>query len=223
MKPKKTLKKGVFITFEGCEGSGKTTHSNILVRRLRKAGYPVVHTREPGGTKFAEAVRRLLLDPRNTISPLTELFLYEAARSQHISDIVAPALASGRVVVCDRFTDATVAYQGFGRGISLKTIAALNRIASGGLRPGLTIYLDVPVSDGLRKARGLTKDSFKAGPGGDRLEREKLPFHRRVRAGYLAQASKEPRRIKVVRIRKTVAETARLVESEIRKCLSKIS
>jgi dTMP kinase len=222
MKPPKILNKGVFITFEGCEGSGKTTHSNILVRRLKKSGYSVVHTREPGGTKFAEAVRKLLLDPRSNITPLTELFLYEAARSQHISDIIAPALKNGLIVVCDRFTDATVAYQGYGRGISLKTINVLNRTAAGRIKPDLTIYLDIPVREGLKKARGITKDSFSAGPGGDRLEREKLPFHQRVRTGYLAQARREPRRIKVICIRKTVEQTAKLVENEITKCLSRI-
>ena len=128
-------KKGVLITFEGVEGSGKTTQIKALARWIRKRGKRVVLTREPGGTPFADKVRTLLLHSENRITPETELLLYEVARRDHLQEILRPALEKGAVVLCDRFTDATLAYQGYGRGLSLKAIAALNRLATGGLKP----------------------------------------------------------------------------------------
>ena len=204
MKHAKKTSNGIFITLEGCEGSGKTTHSDILANYLKNSGYPVVRTREPGGTAFAESLRKLLLDPKSKISPLTELFLYEAARAQHITDIIIPSPEKGRVILCDRFTDATLAYQGYGRGLDKQMIELLNKIASRGIKPSLTIYLDISAGAGLKKARKLKK-------GTDRLEMETISFHNRVRKGYLALARKEPKRIKVIKVQKTIEDTAKLV------------
>ncbi|TXH28828.1 MAG: dTMP kinase [Elusimicrobia bacterium] len=195
------MKRGFFITFEGGEGSGKSTQARRLVAALRRRGRRPVHTREPGGTAIAEAVRRVLLTPGGRVAPVTELLLYEAARAQHLAEVVRPALARGRVVVCERYTDATEAYQGFGRGLPLADIRLLNRVATGGLAPDLTFLLDVPVRRGLRVARRLGKKlSRRAGRsrGGDRMERESSLFHERVRRGYLSLARREPRRVRVI-------------------------
>ncbi|MBK8422683.1 MAG: dTMP kinase [Elusimicrobia bacterium] len=195
------MKRGFFITFEGGEGSGKSTQARRLVAALRRRGLRPVHTREPGGTAIAEAVRRVLLTPGGRVAPLTELLLYEAARAQHLFEVVRPALARGTVVVCERYTDATEAYQGSGRGLPLADIRRLNRVATGGLAPDLTFLLDVPVRRGLRVARRLGKKlARRAGRsrGGDRMERESPLFHERVRRGYLALARREPRRVRVV-------------------------
>lgn len=195
------MRKGLFITLEGPEGSGKSTQARLLADSLRRRGLRVAHTREPGGTSIAEAVRRVLLHPGGRVAPMTELLLYEAARAQHIAEVVRPALDRRRTVVCERFTDATEAYQGWGRRLPLSHIRALNRIATGGLRPDLTLLLDVPVREGLRRARSLRKKltaGDRRGHRGDRLERESAVFHRRVRKGYLALARREPRRIRVI-------------------------
>jgi dTMP kinase len=183
--------RGLFITIEGGDGAGKSTQARLLAARLKRNGVPVVHTREPGGTSIAEAVRRVLLHPDSVIAPLTELLLYEAARAQHVAEVVRPALESGRLVLCERYTDATEAYQGWGRGLDRRDVALLNKVATGGLRPDLTILLEAPVSDGLRRARGRKVK-------GDRLERESLAFHHRVSAGYRAIARREPGRVKRV-------------------------
>jgi dTMP kinase len=190
----------LFVTFEGCEGSGKSTQSLLFYDHLKQLGIAAVHTREPGGTAIAESIRKILLDPRNWISPVTELFLYEAARAQHMHDIILPALAEGKVVVCDRFTDATEAYQGFARGLDIAVIRQLNKIATGNVVPDLTIYLDIPPARGLVKAKAIKN-------GGDRLDREGLSFHKKVRQGYLAAARREPQRIIVIKTAKTIEET----------------
>lgn len=195
------MKRGFFITLEGGEGAGKTTQARLLAVSLRRAGRRVVHTREPGGTPIAEAVRRVLLRPGARVAPVTELLLYEAARAQHVAEVIRPALSRGAVVLCERYTDATVAYQGHGRGMDRPTIDLLNRVATGGLRPDLTLLLDVPTDRGLRAARALPKALSRGGrprAAGDRLEREPLSFHERVRAGYRALARQDPRRIRVV-------------------------
>jgi dTMP kinase len=212
--------KGFFITFEGGEGCGKTTQSRLLYELLKQKGYEVTHTREPGGTKVSEAVRRIILDPDNRISPMAELFLYETARTQHIADVILPALRSGKIVVCDRFTDATIAYQGYGRGLDISMIKQLNKIASCGLKPCLTVYLDITPEKGLLKARSIKKDFKKAC---DRLEGESMSFHKRVRKGYLALAKQEPSRIKVVRTRDTIEQTQKEVAGAVMERLSKLS
>lgn len=194
------MNKGTFITFEGGEGSGKSTQARLLAAALERRGRAVTHTREPGGTSIAEAVRRVLLRPDGRVSPLTELLLYEAARAQHLAEVIRPALDRGHVVVCERYIDSTVAYQGHGRGLNRSHIDALNTISTGGLRPDLTFLLDVPVAVGLPKARALSKPLSKGGKkaAGDRLERESAAFHEKVRRGFLAVARREPRRVRVI-------------------------
>jgi len=182
----------LFVTFEGIEGSGKSTHLRYLAAHLREAGREVVETREPGGTQAGEAIRRLLLG--RDVVPLTaetELLLYCADRAQHVAEVIRPALATGRVVLCDRFSDSTIAYQGNGRGLDLGTLRALDAHARSGLWPGLTFLLDCPAEEGLARARGRV--GGQAGSG-DRFERESMPFHERVRAGFLALAAAEPAR-----------------------------
>ncbi|MFS8800019.1 dTMP kinase [Synechococcus sp. R60.3] len=187
---------GVFITLEGGEGVGKTTQQALLVERLRQEGYACLCTREPGGTALGKTLRELLLhgDP---FSPLAELLLYAADRAEHVSKVVAPALAAGQVVVCDRFTDSTLAYQGYGRGLDLEKIRQLNHLATGGLQPHLTLWLDLPPEVGLARV-GLA----------DRLEQEHLEFHRRVYQGFQALAAAEPQRIVRISAQGSPAEVA---------------
>jgi dTMP kinase len=189
------VKKGLFITFEGGDGSGKTTQSLLLYKYLKKRKCNAIFTREPGGTKIAESIRKVLLDPRNKISPMTELLLYEASRAQHASELISPALEAGKIVICDRFTDATIAYQGFARGLGVALTETLNAIATGGISPDLTIYLDVPAGAGLKRARSLKKFNKRSA---DRLENENLAFHEKVREGYLKLAKQYPKRIKML-------------------------
>jgi dTMP kinase len=210
--------KSLFITVEGGEGSGKTTHSNLLKDYLIKKGYEVSLTREPGGTALAESIRSLLLKPDSNLVPLSELLLFEAARAQHMTEIILPALISGKAVICDRYTDSTVAYQGFGRNLNLKLIDRLNKEASFGIKPVLTIYLDIRPGLGLGKAKGLDKESY--GSKGDRIEREIENFHKAVRKGFLAQAKKEPARIKIIKTSKDVKKTWLSVKKEIDKKLN---
>ncbi len=192
-------KKGIFITFEGPEGSGKSTQAKLIYDFLIKRGYKVIHTREPGGTGVAEAIRQILLNPKYSVSPMTELLLYEASRHQHTQDVITPAIKSGKVVICERYTDATLAYQGYGRGIDLKTIEFLNKMATENLKPDLTLYLDIPSGRGLVKARKKLYYS-----NGDRIENESMKFHGKVRRGYLKIAKKNPERIKVVKVQSDI-------------------
>ncbi|MDR0822996.1 MAG: dTMP kinase [Endomicrobium sp.] len=210
-------KNGIFITIEGGEGAGKSTHCRLLKEYFEACGKSCVLTREPGGTKLAEGIRRILLNPKSCVSPIAELFLYEADRAQHVQEIILPALEQGKVVICDRFIDATIAYQGYGRKIDLEIIEQLNRIASFSLKPDITIYLDIEIRRGLQNAKKLNKESY--GLRGDRIEREDAIFHGNVRKGYLSQSKKEPKRIKVIKTRKTPQETQKLIREEIKKCL----
>lgn len=202
------MKKGLLITFEGPEGSGKTTHIKLLAAYLRSQGRRVLLTREPGGTALAARIRKLLLEGDEGISPTAELFLYEADRAQHIHETVGPALRKGQIVLCDRYTDSTLAYQGYGRRLDLKVIATLNAIASSHLKPVLTLLLDVPVERGLKQARQKKN-------GHDRLERAGLPFHQRVRRGFLALARSEPKRFRVIRQQKNITETQNLIRKAL--------
>lgn len=192
MTPPRPRRRGVFITFEGSEGSGKTTQIRLLAGYLRRRGVRVVVTREPGGTAGAERIRRLLLARGRRWSPLAELLLVNAARALHVEEVVRPALARGAWVLCDRFTDATLAYQGYGRGLPPRAVRAANRLATGGLAPDRTLLLDLPVGRSLRRARRRAADR-------SRFEDEPDRFHRRVRAGYGAIARREPRRVRRVR------------------------
>lgn len=184
---------GYFITFEGVEGSGKTTQIKLLSERLTTHGFKVTSTREPGGCAIADKIRSILLDADNRdMSPMTELMLYAAARAQHVSDVIIPALNAGHVVLCDRFFDATVAYQSFGRGIDRSVIDILNSHACQGVAPDLTLLIDCDPSVGLARARSRIEAS--RGPREERFELEELAFHQRVRAGYQRLATEQSHR-----------------------------
>ncbi|SJZ75992.1 dTMP kinase [Selenihalanaerobacter shriftii] len=184
---------GLFITLEGPEGAGKSTQIELLNSYLTKKGYQVVQTREPGGTTVGDRIREILLDNNlNNLEPKTELLLYCASRAQHILEVIKPALLEGKIVLCDRFSDATLAYQGYGRKIDIELIQQINRLSTAGLKPDLTFILDIDSEEGLHRAKGLDKDGFELGIG-DRIENEKLEFHKRVRSGYLDLAKMEDR------------------------------
>jgi dTMP kinase len=187
---------GLFITFEGGEGSGKTTQLKALLTHLRSVGREVIETRDPGGTPIGKQVRALLLDRDNfRMAPAAELLLYEASRAQLVHEVVRPALQAGRIVLCDRFTDSTVAYQGYGRGLDLDLIARLNALATDGLRPDLTFLLDLDPAVGLLRAiRRVAEPQERY----DRIEGEVLAFHQRVRTGYRSIAAAEPERVIVL-------------------------
>lgn len=201
---------GQFITFEGVEGCGKTTQIRLLADALESSGKSITLTREPGGCPISDKIRAILLDASNSeMTPSAELLLYAAARAQHINEVISPALKRGRIVLCDRFTDATLAYQGFGRGLDLDLITNLNETATGGCRPDLTILMDCPVEIGLERAVAR----IEAGSAADRnhlreerFERESLDFHQRVRNGYLKLAADAPERFIVIDGSGTVAE-----------------
>jgi len=183
--------KGKFISFEGIEGTGKSTQAKLLQQSLLGLGYEVILTEEPGGTLISLRIREVLLSVDHTnMKPLTELLLYNAARAQHIEEVILPALNRGAVVITDRFTDSTFAYQGYGRGIDLSLLESIDRIATDGLRPDMTMLLDLDVETGLKRNRRINKT--------DRLELEDVEFHKRVRKGYHELAAKEPERIKVL-------------------------
>lgn len=183
--------KGVFISFEGIEGAGKTTQAGLLSERLSREGCSVVLTLEPGGTVIGSKIREILLLPEHReMFPVTELLLYNAARAQHLAEKIVPSINEGKIVITDRFTDSTLAYQGYARGIDISLIRDLDRIATGGFRPDITILFDLDAEEGLRRNRGINKV--------DRLELEDIEFHRRVREGYLKIAEDEPGRVKVV-------------------------
>jgi len=187
----------MFITFEGIEGCGKSTQINLLAAQLQQQGRQVLLTREPGGCPIADQIRGLLLDADNrAMVPMTELMLYAAARSQHLAEVVQPALAAGALVLCDRFSDATRAYQAFGRGIDRQIMESLNDLACNGLTPDLTLLLDCPVEVGLARARQRIAGCI--GPKEERFELESLQFHQRVRDGYLQLAAEEPDRFAVI-------------------------
>jgi dTMP kinase len=205
---------GFFITFEGVEGCGKTTQIKKLAERLTADGYRVVLTREPGGCPIADKIRTILLDAENhAMQSLTELLLYAAARAQHVNEIIKPALESGAVVLCDRFTDATIAYQHFGRGIERATIDTLNMLACQTLQPDLTILIDCDPAIGLSRAKSRIDAS--SGPREERFELETLSFHQRVRNGYLHQATAEPRRFLTVSADGTIDAIAEDISTRV--------
>jgi dTMP kinase len=181
-----------FITFEGIEGSGKTTQLLRLLDYLRERGYQAVATREPGGCPISDAIRSLLLAPENdSMIARTELLLYSASRAQHVAEFIRPALAEGKIVLCDRFADATSVYQGAGRGLDITMLATISDFAADGLSPDLTLLLDYPVESGLQRARLRNHSGNLEAEG--RFEYEDLAFHQRVRQGYLDLASSQER------------------------------
>ena len=188
-----------FLTIEGGDGTGKTTQIRALENYLVSQGKPCIVTREPGGTELGAMLRRVLLEAGGApIAPASELFLYLADRAQHVSEVIRPAVAAGKIVLCDRFTDSTLAYQGYGRGLDLGLLRQFNNVADDGTHPDLTLLLDCPVDLGLsRTASRMAKSQIDA-PKEDRFEREKLDFHEKVRAGFLALARQEPERFRVI-------------------------
>jgi dTMP kinase len=206
----------MFISFEGIDGSGKTTQINHMIKFLQDHRHNCVITREPGGTRIGEKIRAILLDPASkNMDPLTELLLYTADRAQHIKEFVSPFLSAGKTVLCDRFYDATVVYQGFARGLDIGLIDKLHKLLFGNLKPDITILLDLPPEKGLSRA-------WKQIENGDRenvetrFEKEKLSFHNKVRSGYLELARLEPERFRVI----DAAMDENQVRNEIIKILS---
>jgi len=182
----------LFITLEGIEGSGKTTQLLRLHEHFQALGLKVVATREPGGCRISDTIRTMLLDPGNdSMAPHAELLLYSAARAQHVAEFILPALEQGKVVLCDRFADATTVYQGVGRGLDISQLEIINRFASRGLVPDITLLLDYPVEEGLRRARERNHSGNIESEG--RFEQESTDFHRRIRQGYLDLAAGEER------------------------------
>jgi len=183
--------RGAFISFEGPEGAGKTTQLQLLAQYLNTNSIPVEVIREPGGTSLGEKVRELLLDPGQDIEAKTEVYLYAAARAQLVEKMIRPALEEGRVILCDRYVDASVAYQGYGRALGPQAVREANTLAIGGIWPDLTVLLDIAPEEGLQRVQLRSQ-------GLDRIEQEKLGFHQAVRQGYLTQASLEPGRFLVI-------------------------
>lgn len=185
----------MFLALEGMDGCGKSTQMRLLTEHFIRHGHDVLTTREPGGSRLGRELRRILLDPAATdLTPLAELFLYLADRAQHAATVIQPALAAGRLVLCDRYADSTVVYQGFGRGMDPDRLAELCHLAAGGLWPDLTVVLDLPPETALARARGRDH----AAGTESRFEAESLAFHRRVREGYLAWAARNRQRMAVV-------------------------
>lgn len=201
----------LFITFEGGEGSGKTFQARALCRRLAKLDIPVLLTHEPGGTLIGERLARWLKRAQNIgINPHTELLMFNASRSQLVVDVIRPALNDGKVVICDRYTDSTIAYQSYGRALELSVVESINNLATQGLTPGLTVMLDLPVEEGLARK----KDSRR-----DRFERENLAFHIRVREGYLRMATDEPQRWLVIDASQSKVKIKQIIWQRVRQLL----
>ena len=182
------MKKGLFITFEGADGCGKTTQSKLVQKYLEEKGYTVIWTREPGSAGLGQKIRELLLHYEGDVAPMCEAFLFLADRAQHIEHIIKPAVKEGKIVICDRHTDSTIAYQGYGRGEDIPQIKSLNNLATGGLKSDLTFVFDVS-TEVAQKRVGSEKD---------RMEAEGIEFHKKVRNGYLEIARQEPDRVKIV-------------------------
>lgn len=201
-----SLKKGYFITFEGADGCGKTTQSELVKKYLTDKGYDVVWTREPGAQGLGKKIRELLLHYDGEVAPMCEIFLFLADRAQHIEHFIKPAVESGKIVICDRHTDSTIAYQGYGRGIDVEQLKFLNSLATGSLKPDLTFVFDVS-TDVAQLRVGTEKD---------RMESAGIEFHKKVRQGYLQIANQEPSRVKVVNsnngIDEVFADTKKLLD-----------
>jgi len=212
--------KGLFITFEGPDGSGKTTQMRRLVERLQAKGESVVVTREPGGTPIGDRIRELLLSPdHKEMEDQTEVLLYAASRAQHVREVIVPALEAGNIVVCDRFVDASIAYQGYGLGLKPETVADINRFATGGLQPDRTYLLDVPVS--VSRERLLLRAGAAGGAALDRIEQKESAYHERVREGFLLIASNEPQRVLRIDADQGVDDIAAIIGADCDRLLAK--
>jgi len=200
--------RGKFITFEGSEGCGKSTQSRMLYNYLKAKGFKVVYLREPGATIISEKLRNILLDPANKkMSRECEMLLYMAARAQIVAQLIEPALSSGRIVICDRYLDSTIVYQGYGLGIDIGLIKSIGRFSTRDINPDLTIVLDLPVRDGLKHRQGEK----------DRIEKRNLSYHARVRHGYLELVRKEPSRVKLIKVERD----KRITQDNIRKLIDR--
>ena len=213
------LSRGTLITLEGGEGAGKSTLCSALRERLEREGYRPIATQEPAGTELGRHVKAFFEEQAclGGIDPAAELFLFEAARAQHVREVIRTALERGDIVLCDRFTDSTVAYQGYGRGLSLDQIEVCNQLATGGITPELTLLLDLPPEGGLARARR------EAGRKDDSIGGESLEFHRRVRKGFLELAAKEPARVKVLKADKAPQAVADEAWAWVRKAVKPAS
>lgn len=200
------MQRGRFITFEGIDGCGKTTQFHMLGNWLRDQGREVVETVEPGGTGIGQQIRKILLNPENfDLKPRAELLLYFASRAQNVDQVIRPALDAGKIVLCDRFTDSTLVYQGCGRGLEAGIVLELDRIACRGLKPDTTLLLDVDLNTSLARARRRNERMEKSE---SRIDDENAAFHERVRSGYLDLAAKEPERFRVIDGRAAIGEVA---------------
>jgi dTMP kinase len=203
----------LFITFEGPDGSGKTTQAQLLYEYLQERGYPVFLTREPGGTGIGDQIREVLHSLENTeMLPQTEILLYSASRAQLVGQIIRPHLARGEIVLCDRYADSTLAYQGYGHGLDLQVLQVITAFATGGLKPDLTIYLDIDVEEGLRRKLA----AYQAGEAEwNRMDQQELAFHRRVRQGYLQMVAAEPERWVVIEAAQPADAAQRAIRAEV--------
>ena len=203
------MQRGWFITFEGIDGSGKTTQFRMLGNWLRDRGKHVIETVEPGGTAIGQQIRKILLDPANAgIQPRAELLLYFASRAQNVDQVIRPGLDSGHIVLCDRFTDSTMVYQGSGRGIDTNVVRELDRIACRGLKPDVTFLIDIDLETSLARAK---RRNDRIGQSESRIDEESVAFHERVRQGYLALAGSEPDRFVVIDGRGAIGEVGALI------------
>jgi len=200
--------RGLFLTFEGMDGSGKTTQMRRLAAHLRASGRAVAETVEPGGTEIGKKIRRILLDAANQeLSPAAELLLYFASRAQNVDEIIVPALGRGEIVLADRFTDSSLVYQGCARGLGVETVLALDRVACRGLKPDLTLLVDIDVKTSLARAHARNQEVLQV----DRMDEQSVEFHQKVYEAYHALAAREPERIRVIDGRATVEEIERQI------------
>ncbi len=202
----------MLITFEGIEGSGKTTQIELLYNHLKQKGYDVIKTREPGGTAFGEALRKIFLHESLNVLPLSELLIFMAMRAQHVEELILPALKNGKVVLCDRFVDASYAYQGYGRGIDLGIIETLNRLVTKGVRPNLTILLDCTAKKGLKRKAAFNNVM-------DRFEKEDIAFHRTIKDAYLKLSREEPKRFLVIDGGESIEDIEALIRKNVENLL----
>jgi dTMP kinase len=214
---------GLFITFEGPEGSGKSTQARVLYQQLQARNYPVILTREPGGTRIGELIRRILVDLQHTeMEPTTEILLFSAARAQLVDELIRPYLETGGIVLCDRYADSTYAYQGYGLKRDLDELYAITRIATGGLLPDLTFYLDLSAEEGLERKSSVSTTTGRP-PEWNRLDARDLEYHQRVAEGFRQLMTNDPDRWYRLDARRPIEDVARLIEARVEPLLSRIT